>query len=176
MGQHPALLLTTVFSNFTFGLNQIKCCGRADEVKYLKVSWPLTWVNFSISITEICFWWIYKGIALQRFILIPLLVLSFVTLLFLQLTPKYKSCCCQCCQTHCYPVHQLTALDPNDPFELIQWPLPEPETDIELQVIQSSTLIPNDIENDETTRKMSETRNDIKCPVLPRFPDITACK
>ena len=179
LGQHPALLLTTVFSNFTFG-------QREDEVKYLKVSWPLTWVNFLISSTEICFLWIYKGIALQRwpfdidkdpdtFVSIPLLVLNFITLLLLHLIPKCKACCCQCCQTHCYPGHQVTALDPNQPFELIQWPLLKPEENIELQVIQSSNSIPNDIENDET-RKMPETKNDIKLPVWPIFPDITACK
>ena len=209
------------------------------------MSWPLTWVNYVISSSGIYFLWIYKAIRLgsftkrgslsDTFFAIPCLIINFFTLLLLQLTPKCKAFCCQCCQTHCYPVHQLTALDPDDPFELIEWPLPEPEenielqvikrtsnvqgeanildqtrnntnlsmlpiegnfkcvhcgkvnqlkeliewplpeTNIELQVIQSSFSIPNDIEN-EKTRKMSETKNDIKLPVLPRFPDITACK
>ena len=150
-------------------------------------------------------------------IAIPLLLLNFFTLMLLHLLPKCKPCCCQCCQTHCYPVHQFTALDPNNPFELIQWPLsepeaniemqviklsklptaqnfkcvhcgkvnqlneliewplPEPETNFELQEIQSSNSAQLDVENDET-KILSETKNDIKLPVLPRFPDITACK
>ena len=131
LGQHPALLLTTVFSNFTFGPNQIKCCSREDETKYLKVSWPLTWVNFLISSIEILFLSIYQCNSRQcnsnlKFLFISLLVFNFFTLLLLHLVPKCKACCCQCCRTHCYPVHQLTALDPNNPFELIEWPLPEP--------------------------------------------------
>ena len=184
LGQHPALLLTTVFSNFTFGPNQIKCCSRENETNpnYLKVSLPLTLVNFGISSLEICFIWIYKAIRLGKFFtetdiifVIPCSIINFFTLLLLHLVPKCKACCCQCCQNHCYPVHQLIALDPNQPFELIQLPLPEPKENIKLQVFQGLNSIPNDIENDET-RRMSETKNDIKLPVLPRFPDITACK
>ena len=157
-------------------------------------------------------------------IAIPLLLFNFLTLMMLQFLP----CCCKCCLNYCYPVHQLTALDPNDPFELIEWPLPEPdadiemqeinhtsnvldqtgndtklsmlpiegnfkcihcgkvnqfkglierslpepETNIEFQVVQSSNSVSYDIENDET-KIVSETKNDIKLPVLP---DITACK
>ena len=137
---------------------------------------------------------IYGEFGVDTLLSIPLLLFNFFTLVLLQFLPRCKSCCCKCCQTHCYPVHQLTALDPNDPFELIEWPLPEPvtnielqeikssnsiqsgdendasnilsETNIEIQEIETSNSIPNEIENDKT-RILSETENDIALPVIP---------
>ena len=108
LGKHPALLLTTVFSNFTFGLNQIKYCSREGEARYLRLSWPLTWVNFVISSIGICSLWIHRVVKIGLFtpefpdfdtrFAIPLLLFNFFTLMLLQFLPKCKPSCCQCCQ------------------------------------------------------------------------------
>ena len=42
---------------------------------------------------------------------------------------KVGKSCCTCCQDKCFPIFQETCLDPESPFELIQWPQHEVEVD-----------------------------------------------
>ena len=70
-----------------------------------------------------------------------LLILSWITLIILQILPKCYNCCCLCCQTNCCPVFQETVLDVDRPLEVIEWPLKEQdEEDIEMLRIQSNQL------------------------------------
>ena len=167
----------------------MKCCSKKEPTEYLKVSWTLTWTNFIISSIGIFVLWIHKGLKLgsfipffglsdpliffafaDTFVSIPLLIFNFFTLLLLQLLPKCKTSCCQFCQKHCYPVHQMTALDPNQPFELIEWSMPVLETNVELLPTQNSNSTKNVRDN---VRNLLHSQ--IRVPVLPRFPDISAC-
>ena len=53
--------------------------------------------------------------------------------------------------------------------------MPEPETKIEFQEMESSKTIQNNTEIDEMCILFINNQ-DIKLPLLPRFPDVTACK
>ena len=64
----------------------------------------------------------------------------------------------------------MTALDPNQPFELIEWSMPVLETNVELLPTQNSNSTKN---VRDIVRNLLHSQ--IRVPVLPRFPDISAC-
>ena len=160
--KYPALLLTPVFSNWTFGCaSGCSCRGR----NHLKVSWWLTWGNLVIttfgvwSLFGICYANGHKfhrgydsffrvmtdfspsGAGLLGIPCSTLLSLSWITLIILQILPKCHNCCCMCCQTNCFPVFQETVLDADRPLEVIEWPLKEQLN--EEEQVEMLTIPPN---------------------------------
>jgi len=145
--QYPAIVLTPVFSCWTFG-HASGCCKRNPDNK-LKVSFRLTWGNVVITAVG------NLGLFLVHFFTKDLLspplvnsdgepsnllfhivsgsclVLSWITLIILQNLQKCQKVCCLCCQND--QVFQKTALDPNNPDELIYLSKPVPQ-EIELEV------------------------------------------
>ena len=126
---YPALLLTPVFSYWTFG-DPKGCCKGNPESK-LKVSFRLTWVNLAItalgnlglfavhfSMKKLGFSDIESFDNMQFYVgSCSCLVLSWITLILLNNLQKCQKCCCTCCQFD--QVYQKTYLDPNNPDELI---------------------------------------------------------
>ena len=121
--KYPALLLTPVFSYWSFGCaSGCSCKGQ----NHVKVSWWLTWGNFIITFFGILSMlgieyakqsrtltfsrYLFHDTAIG-FIFIPLLILSWVSLIILQTLPKCYKGCCPCCQTNCFPIFHETVLD-----------------------------------------------------------------
>ena len=137
--QHPALVLTSMFSNFTFGISTIKCCQKELKDGYLKISLPLSWGNFLLSCITLVSWTMYNNLTIHvdltsiRFFelyymgdivfSIPLLFIGLITLLSLHCLPNCKAYCCPCYQNNCIPIIKETVLDPENPTELLDWPL-----------------------------------------------------
>ena len=138
--QYPAIILTPVFSYWTFG-DPRGCCKRNPDNK-LKMSFRLTWGNTILTTFG------NLGLFLAHFLTKDFskltatfnldlhivsgscLVISWITLIFLQNLQKVQKCCFSCC---CGQVFQKTALDPNNPDELIDLSEPVPQ-DIEMEL------------------------------------------
>ena len=129
---YPALLLTPVFSYWTFG-DPKGCCKGNPESK-LKVSFRLTWVNLAITaLGSLGLFLIHFSLNIFYFISWSCLILSWITLIILHNLQKCQKCCCTCCQFD--QVYQKTFLDPNNPDELV-YPSKTPEQeDIEIVVL-----------------------------------------
>ena len=72
---------------------------------------------------------------------LSLLLLSWISLIILQTLPKCYNCCCNCCQTNCFPVFQETILDVERPLEVIEWPIKEQQN--EEEQVEMLTILPN---------------------------------
>ena len=139
---YPALVLTPVFSYWTFGDPNGICRRNADQK--LKVSFRLTLGNIIITTFG------NLGLFLVHFFTKDLskcftdnlelhiisatsLVLSWITLIILQNLQKYQNFFCSCFRMA--QVFKKTALDPNNPDKLIDlsiyMPLPQ---DIKMEV------------------------------------------
>ena len=123
--KYPALLLTPVFTNWTFGSPKPFSCKDQNQ---LKMSWTFTWGNLiltsvlgSIIVTCILgdrigkefdptpattdtkfFFMFYFPIFLP--------IVTYATLLLLQLLPKCDKYCCNCCQNNCFPMIEESIL------------------------------------------------------------------
>ena len=53
----------------------------------------------------------------------PFIAVNFVSLLLLQFLPKCKGSYCLCRQNICIPIIKQTVLDPENPSEILEWPL-----------------------------------------------------
>ena len=137
--QYPGLLLSPVFSYWTFGKSNI-CCKRNSENQF-KVSFRLTWINAVITALGII------GLSTadllrqrnsQMYLLDHMtswscLVVSWITLIILNILPKCQKFCC----TSCPLAYQETYLNPDNLDELIDPSSENPkQQDIEL-VVQS---------------------------------------
>ena len=148
--QYPAIVLTAVFSYWTFG-DPKHCCNKNAENR-LKVSFRLIWINAVLTAFE------NVGLFLIHFfrkdmsgplfvhgdptnlffhiISFSFLMLSWMTLIILQNLPKCQRYCCYCCQSN--QVFQKTALDPNYLDELIYLSKPVSQ-DIKMEVQNQPT-------------------------------------
>ena len=144
--QYPALLLTPVFSIWTFGPINVKdccyCSSRIEHRKYLKVSFPLAWgnilltaISYVASLTLLSNISRYGHSHLHTFfvdgcgydppvytISLLFLIMACISLLIIQFC---KSCCCisTCFQNNCFPIVAETVLDPEQPLNLLHWPI-----------------------------------------------------
>ena len=131
---YPALILTPIFSIWTFGPPALGFQYKRQNL--MKVSWLLTWGNLILNTMEIL---ILIGIAYpnrhQKFLdcgfipfiftwdtrlFLPLifLILTWITLLILQTSFNNENLCCNWCQSKCFPVFEETYLDINKPIEV----------------------------------------------------------
>ena len=143
MYRFPALLLTSVFSIWSIGPASLKTfwkCGESKN-KFLRISFRLTWVN--LIITSIGLIVIMFQVSLDTkehwnnffhgsgndppsgFLSVLLLMVSYITLIAIQISPMFEEHCCLSCQKKCYPMIRRTVLDVEKPFDLIDWPLPD---------------------------------------------------
>ena len=130
---YPPLILTPVFSIWTFGPP-----GPGFQCKrqnMMKISWFLTWGNLILNTLEII---ILIGIAYQNrhsqfldygflpfiftwktrlFLPLSFLSLTWITLIILQISFKNANHCSNWCQSNCCPDFDETTLDINKPFE-----------------------------------------------------------
>ena len=150
--QYPALLLTPVFSYWTFG--DLKGCCKGNPESKLKVSFRLSWGNFVITalgnlglfavhfsmkesvdkdgnLTENMAYYIISC---------SFLVLSWITLIILHNLQKCQRCCYTCC---CHE-YQKTYLDPNNPDELVY-----PSKTLEQEEIEMVVQVPQSKKNPE---------------------------
>ena len=144
--QYPAIILTPVFSYWTFG-NTISCCKGNSDNK-LKVSFRLTWINSIITTfgnlglflvhffsKDLSHYHVLDSFNLFLHIISgSFLVLSWITLIILQNLQNCQKACCSFCQNN--QVFQKTALDPNDPDKLIyltKLVTQEIETEVQVQ-------------------------------------------
>ena len=125
--QYPPIILTPVFSFWTFG--DIKGCCKRNTDNKIKVSFRLTWGNIIITtfgnlglflvhfFTKDLLKNSLEHLTYQQFnnnlfyhmISGSCLVLSWITLIILQNLQKCQKVYCSCCQ--CYQVFQKTALE-----------------------------------------------------------------
>ena len=147
--KYPALLLTPVFSIWTFGPFNLKnCfyCQRTEHKKYLKISFAMSWGNFTLtaftfviscliiyyfnfsiyySTNHMIDFFIDKGCGYTPPIGIMSLLFQIITLITLLLIQFCKNCnCCfSCnrnwCHDNCFPILMLTMLDPENLSELL---------------------------------------------------------
>ena len=126
--QNPAIILTPVFSNWTIGPEKSYCNKNATGQKF-KASFRLTWGNIMLSnagsVALIILHTIFEDQIndepyfhiIDKHILVKIaclcLALSFVSIVLLQVLPKCKELCCNCCQINCYPVYKKSACDLN---------------------------------------------------------------
>ena len=117
--RHPALIVTPMFSFWTFGPT-IRCsCGQcycsAFKVGHkIQISAKLTWLNIVISFAGVAgFCWVLDLHPHNRPIPFYIMIPSVVLVILIQTLDYCKSCCCRACITHCYPVTKLTTLDPT---------------------------------------------------------------
>ena len=126
--QNPAIILTPVFSNWTIGPEKSYCNKNATGQKF-KASFRLTWGNIMLSnagsVALIILHTIFEDQIndepyfhiIDKHILVKIaclcLALSFVSIVLLQVLPKCKELCCNCCQINCYPVYKKSAFDLN---------------------------------------------------------------
>ena len=141
IAQYPALVLTPVFSYWTFG--DPKGCFKKNPDNKLKVSFRLTWGNIilttigNLGIFLVHFFtkkeWsrAFTGNMIIHIISCSFLVISWITLIILQNLQKCQKICCSCCRSD--QVFQKTALDPKNPDELIDLSKPLPQ-EIELEI------------------------------------------
>ena len=123
---YPAMILTPVFSIWTFGPS--KCHNE----KRLGVSFKLAWINLALTTLGILTIYLIHSIkepamderpnANFRYYLISCsaLIFSLVTLVILQTLPKCKNLFCHCCQINCYPTLKKTVICPKFSLELPQ--------------------------------------------------------
>ena len=159
--QYPALLLTPVFSIWTFGPINVKdccSCSRIEHKKYLKVSFPLAWgnilltaISYVASLTLLSNISRYGHSHLHTFfvdgcgydppvytISLLFLIMACISLLIIQFC---KSCCCisTCFQNNCFPIVAETVLEPEQPLNLLHWPIMNSENE-DVKVEESLSL------------------------------------
>ena len=120
--QYPALILTPVFSCWTFG--DPKACCKRNHGNKIKVSFTLSWGNMIITtVAHLALFLVhffmkdFSDNLLPHLISSSFLLLSWITLKILQDLQKFQRFCCSYCQSD--QVFQKTILDPNSPDELI---------------------------------------------------------
>ena len=128
---YPALILTPIFSNWTFGNSNGCCCFRKSHESSIKISFKLTWGNFFINVVGNMGLLIAhvvehfkvlgangSGIYLDYFPFHYLsgfcMITSLITLILLQFLPYCQNLWCVYCQEKCYPIIQKTEFDPTD--------------------------------------------------------------
>ena len=149
MYRFPALLLTPVFSIWTIGPTSLKTfwkCGEGTN-KFLRMSFRLTWGNLIITSIELIVIMFQVSLETKEhwnnffhgsgndppsgFLSVFLLMVSYITLIAIQILPMFEEHCCLSCQKKCYPVIKETVLDVEKPFDLIDWPLSENSVELE---------------------------------------------
>ena len=147
----PAIVLTPIITFWSIGpvspTNSFGC-QMYSQNNLIGVSFWHTWINLIISsifgigytlqfldYTEPDFWYGDGGKTKTIFeigflddpyqvgfqCVIMLHLFSIISLVLLQFLDKCKKCCCLCCETHCFPITQVTVLDTeNIEVELIE--------------------------------------------------------
>ena len=124
--QFPALIMAPVFSYWTFG--DPTFCHKRNYEGRLKASFRFTWGNcFITAMGNLGLFLVHLSsrhlvqdftFNLQYHIVsCTCLVLSWITLILLHNLQKWQKCCCAFCQLD--QVYQKSALDPDNPDELI---------------------------------------------------------
>ena len=131
--KYPALLLTPVFTNWTFGSPTPFSCKDRNQ---LRMSWIFSWGN--LILTSVLGSLIIKFIIddrigkefdpepdpiksydsqffVMRYCSIFLPIVTYATLILLQLLPKCYKYCCNSCQNNCYPMIEDTILSMETP-------------------------------------------------------------
>ena len=82
--------------------------------------------------------------------------------------PNWKTFCCPCYQNNCIPIIKETVLDPENPSELLDWPLPDnnqiendEDQSIPLQVINDQPQNNEHLNNDPVPDQ-NDIEKDIK--------------
>ena len=153
--QYPGLILTPIFSYWTFG-DPKGCCKRNPENK-LRVSFRLTWGNLiitsigTIAVITDSIIMIHNARGDEEMISLGLvlfspLILSWITFIILHNLQKCQRRCYTCLQFD--QVYQKTYLDPDNPDKLIDTSKPLEHEVIEMvaqnqairEDLQQSTL------------------------------------
>ena len=132
---HPALVLTPVFSFWTFGPpTSGGCCAYKKAEQRMNLSFRLTWIN---SLLTLCGtvgvvaihetfistyhpWDPYMDgwDSLFHFFLIgtlPLFALAAICLLLIQFLERCSCCCCTCFKENCLPMTEKIVFDTKNP-------------------------------------------------------------
>ena len=135
---YPGLLVSPLFTNWTFGSHNIFCCQKKDQ-RILKSSFSLTWGNVILTLIGnlaimVIHWSIKdviyeaklskgleKDIIIRTALSLSFMVLSWIMLIMLQTLDKCHNGCstCTCCQSHFISKIKKTGLDPDFPNDLI---------------------------------------------------------
>ena len=140
--RYPALIVTPMFSFWTFGTTIKTDCGVCycsvfKEDHKIMISTKLTWLNILVSFAgAAAFCWVLELNPRRRFIPFYIMLSSAILVFLIQTLDYCKRCCCSACITHCYPVIKLTALDPTNMEE----PVDREEDNIDDQGNQENTL------------------------------------
>ena len=112
---YPALLMTPMFSFWTFGLIIRFSCDPCfcSGVLKIEISAKLTWLNILASFAGAFGFCRVLNLSLPYGLPFSIMFASMLLFLLIQ-TLDYVKCFCGCsvCITHCYPVTKLTSLDP----------------------------------------------------------------
>ena len=140
--RYPAILLTPLFSFWTFGSAEKSCCGCPwnGKSKKIQVSFTLSYINMLISLPGYCIWALKLMIDIYSnfdsfdhppfysFLFIGLFgcwcwffVFQVLPMLLLQFLDRCSGCCSACCLSCCFPVIEPSPLNLEefeDPVEL----------------------------------------------------------
>ena len=136
---HPALMLTPVFSFWTFGPpTSGGCCAYKKAEPKIYLSFKLTWINSLLTLcgsfgvvaiyeTVISIdppWdlsYLDSGVANSIFayfliITLPLFALAAICLLLIQFLDRCSCCCCKCFKENCLPMTEKVVYDTENPL------------------------------------------------------------
>ena len=123
---HPALMLTPVFSFWTFGPpTSGGCCAYKKAEQRIHLSFRLTWINYIltlsgsfgvVAIDEIFLkvnqlGWDSDLANISFFITLPLFAIATICLLLIQFLDLCSCCCCTCFDENCLPMIEKVVYD-----------------------------------------------------------------
>ena len=134
---HPALIMTPIFSFWTFGpVKSGGCCAYRRSEPKICLSFRLTWFNavltfcgtFGLVVAYEAFIkteysWSLNGVispydpVLFLFLIafLPLFAFAVILLLLIQFMEKCSCCCCCCSKDECYPMTEKVVHDTENP-------------------------------------------------------------
>ena len=131
---HPALMLTPVFSFWTFGPpTSGGCCAYKKAEPKIYLSFKLTWIN---SILTLCGsfgvvaifetflntyphrdpYYVHALFSYFLIFTLPLFALAAICLLLIQFLDRCSCCCCKCFKENCLPMTEKIVFDTENPL------------------------------------------------------------